>query len=283
MPAKFRYIAMTPTPPRRTWPIGLVGLQRRAQLPLPAEEGHERDEREDRPEGDDLACRIGRAERLDQRPHEREDQSRGDLEDDAGERGWTGRHGLPNERPCARQGKSGKSPEAWGDRPWRLSRATCPAVQGKLADMLRRPTARTAPSSSYSAACFIDASWIARQTTSGVAGMSSFVMPDAPAQRVDDGVHHRRAGADRAGLAGALDAERIALARHIARLEMEERHVVGARHGIVGERRRDQLAVVANRRCAPAAPGRCPARCRHEPGPRAACGFTTTPKSSTIV
>src|SRR6202048_1793360 len=38
-------------------------------------------------------------------------------------------------------------------------------------------------------------------------------------QPLDDGVHHRRTGADRTGLARALDAERVGLARDVMGLE----------------------------------------------------------------
>ena len=47
----------------------------------------------------------------------------------------------------------------------------------------------------------------------GVSGMSRWSMPSS-ATRVDDGVDQRRRRADRAGLAGALDAERVGAARH---------------------------------------------------------------------
>ena len=48
-------------------------------------------------------------------------------------------------------------------------------------------------------------------------------------ERVDDRIHHRRAGANGTGLAGPFDAERIGAARHVAGLESERRHVVGTR------------------------------------------------------
>src|SRR4051812_6791777 len=51
------------------------------------------------------------------------------------------------------------------------------------------------------------------------------------AERIDDGVHHRRAGADRSRLAGALDAEGVGLRGDVAGLELEARHPVGAWHG----------------------------------------------------
>src|SRR5580704_745084 len=48
-------------------------------------------------------------------------------------------------------------------------------------------------------------------------------------QPLDDGVDHRRAGADRAGLARALDAEWIGLAGHVVGFEHERRAVGRAR------------------------------------------------------
>ena len=71
---------------------------------------------------------------------------------------------------------------------------------------------------------------IAAQMRGGVAGMSMWRMPIGAPERIDDRVDHRRAGTDGAGLARALDAERIGLARHVARLEHEVRRVGGARH-----------------------------------------------------
>jgi hypothetical protein len=59
---------------------------------------------------------------------------------------------------------------------------------------------------------------------SGVAGISMWrLTPNSDSQRVDDGVGHRRHGADAAGLARALDAERIGLGRHRVGLDLERR------------------------------------------------------------
>ena len=63
------------------------------------------------------------------------------------------------------------------------------------------------------------------------------------ADRVGDGVDHGGGRADRAGLAAALDAERIARAQRRGVVQLERRQVVGARHGVVHERRGHELAV----------------------------------------
>ena len=54
-----------------------------------------------------------------------------------------------------------------------------------------------------------------------------------PGERVQHGVHeHRRARRD-AGLAAALDAQRIALGRILRQLDVEVRKVIRARHAVV--------------------------------------------------
>src|SRR3984957_970301 len=63
-------------------------------------------------------------------------------------------------------------------------------------------------------------------------------------QPFDDRVDDRRTGADRAGLARALDAERIGLAGDVVRLEHKGRAVRGAWQRIVHERSRDELSVL---------------------------------------
>src|SRR6267378_4589954 len=63
------------------------------------------------------------------------------------------------------------------------------------------------------------------------------------ANRISDRVDHGRRRADGAGLAATLDAERIARAQRGGVGELERRQGVGARHGIVHERRRHRLAV----------------------------------------
>src|SRR5918999_2772889 len=55
------------------------------------------------------------------------------------------------------------------------------------------------------------------------------------AERVGDGVHHRRGSADRAGLAAAFDAERIVRARGLAGVDLELRHVARSRDAVVHE------------------------------------------------
>ena len=59
--------------------------------------------------------------------------------------------------------------------------------------------------------------------------------------RVDDGIDQRRRRADRAGLAGALDAERVGAARHDIVRELDPRQRIGARHGIIGQVAGQQL------------------------------------------
>src|SRR5690242_14271316 len=61
------------------------------------------------------------------------------------------------------------------------------------------------------------------------------------AERVGDRVDHRGGGADRAGLAAALHAERVVRAGRLARVDLELRHVVRARDRVVGEGAREQL------------------------------------------
>jgi len=60
-------------------------------------------------------------------------------------------------------------------------------------------------------------------------------------ERIGNGVHHRRARPDGAGLAGAFHAQRMGPARHIAGLEKDRRHVGGARQRVIEETRGDQL------------------------------------------
>ena len=69
-------------------------------------------------------------------------------------------------------------------------------------------------------------------------------------QGVDDGVDDRRRGPDRARFARALYAQRIGLAWNVAGREREEREVVRARHLVVAERPRQQLAVALVVDCA---------------------------------
>ena len=64
------------------------------------------------------------------------------------------------------------------------------------------------------------------------------------ADRVGDGVDDRRRRRDRAGLAAALDAERIATGIGRGRVDLERRQVVGARHAVVHERAGHELAVL---------------------------------------
>ena len=57
-------------------------------------------------------------------------------------------------------------------------------------------------------------------------------------QRVDDGVDDGRRGADRAGLADALDAERVGRARRDRVAERERGTSAAGGHQVVGQRRR---------------------------------------------
>src|SRR2546427_7177065 len=59
----------------------------------------------------------------------------------------------------------------------------------------------------------------------------------------DDRIDHRRARTDRAGLARALDPQRVGLAGHVVGLEVEGRPIGRARHRIVHEGAGDELAV----------------------------------------
>src|SRR6185312_2288972 len=61
-------------------------------------------------------------------------------------------------------------------------------------------------------------------------------------ERIDDGVDHRRRRADRTALAGALDADRVGLAGAAELVEMEARQIVGARHAVILEARREELS-----------------------------------------
>ena len=84
---------------------------------------------------------------------------------------------------------------------------------------------------------------MARQTRSGVAGMSIWSMPSG-AQRIDDRVHDRLRRGDAAGLARALDAERIGRRRQLDEGDVEGRQVVGARQRVIHQRAAQQLARV---------------------------------------
>ena len=113
---------------------------------------------------------------------------------------------------------------------------------------------------------------IAFQMRSGVAGMSMWRDAVGAVERIDDGVHHGRGGADRAGLPGALDADGVGLRRDVAGLELEERQVPCARHRIVVEGRGDELAVVVVDGVLVQRLADRPARRRHGPGRQEASG-----------
>ena len=75
------------------------------------------------------------------------------------------------------------------------------------------------------------------------AGRHRDVTHAEPGQRVDDRVDHRRRGADRAGLADALDAELVGRRRRHGVAERDRRHVAGRRHQVLGQRAGLEVAV----------------------------------------
>ena len=133
----------------------------------------------------------------------------------------------------------------------------------ELDDRLSGKGGRTRrPPHQHQAACAVASAF---HTVSGVAGMSICVTPSpdsASMMRVD----HRRRTADRARLAGALDAERIGLAGHLQQIDLDVRQIVGARQCVVHEDCRTAAGRACRSWCAPAAPGRGPVRRRHAPG-----------------
>src|SRR5207237_9928414 len=60
-------------------------------------------------------------------------------------------------------------------------------------------------------------------------------------QRVGERVADGRQGADRTGLAGALDAERVGLGRHRVRLAMQRTEIASARHRVIHKGAGDEL------------------------------------------
>src|SRR3989442_15226984 len=65
--------------------------------------------------------------------------------------------------------------------------------------------------------------------------------PVSAPECIDDCIHHSRARTDSSGFACALDAKRICLARHVARLEHEVWCMFGVRHGVIHKARAKQL------------------------------------------
>ena len=61
-------------------------------------------------------------------------------------------------------------------------------------------------------------------------------------ERIQDGVDDGARRADGGALAGALDAERVRRARHVAAGDGDRRQIVGARDGVVQERPGQQLS-----------------------------------------
>ena len=86
------------------------------------------------------------------------------------------------------------------------------------------------------------AALIACQTRCGVAGMSMFD-PEG-CERVDDGVPDGGRGADRARLADALGAERVARRRGLRALGLERRQVARGRDRVGRQRAGDVVAVL---------------------------------------
>ena len=89
--------------------------------------------------------------------------------------------------------------------------------------------------------CYFLAAWIACHTRCGVAGMSMWVTPSGASASMTAFID-RRQRADGAGLAGALDAERIGLGRHLVGRRSRTRQIVGARHAVIHERAGQELA-----------------------------------------
>ena len=98
-----------------------------------------------------------------------------------------------------------------------------------------------------------------------IAGISSLLEPMAAGNGVDD----RRGGADRAGLAAALNAEWIARTQRRGVLHLERWQVLGARHGVVHVLGCHATGRFCHRlQFSRGAPDRCPGQVRHGPGPR---------------
>ena len=82
-------------------------------------------------------------------------------------------------------------------------------------------------------------------------------MPDAERlQRVDDGVHHRRGRADRAGLARALHAQRVARRRRHSVIGLDHGQEVRLGQRVLHQRARDQVAALVVVRALPQRLGR---------------------------
>ena len=64
------------------------------------------------------------------------------------------------------------------------------------------------------------------------------------AERVDDGVHDRGESPDIAGLAGAVDTQRVGLGRHRVLVHLERADFVGARRAVIHQRAGEGLARV---------------------------------------
>ena len=122
---------------------------------------------------------------------------------------------------------------------------------------------------------------IAAQTRDGDSGMSMCVyLEPAGVQRVEDRVHHRGRRADGAGLAAALDPERVVGAgRDAGMVDRDRRQVVRARHRVVHERPADELPVLVVDRVLEQ---RLADPCARPPcrWPATISGLMTTPKSS---
>ena len=91
-------------------------------------------------------------------------------------------------------------------------------------------------------------------------------------ERVHHRVHDRRGRRDRAGLARALDAERVDVGRRLRPVELELRQEVRLRDGVAPSGSTSSAGRSRRRRRPPRAPARRPARCRPAPGRRRSAG-----------
>ena len=102
-------------------------------------------------------------------------------------------------------------------------------------------------------------------------------------ERVDHRVLHRGRGPDRARLADALGAERVSGDGVSVLRRLEARELGRARHGVVGERGGERVAVVVVDGTAPTAPARCPGAMPPCCWPATSSGLRMRPQSSTAM
>ena len=187
-----------------------------------------------------------------------------------------------DDRASARRAAASWSGAASGRRPapWRLRwrerrrralrgwrdasrrRRTWSRSPERLAKEPRRATPRL--DSCHSAARFSADFCAARQTTCGVAGMAMSSWPSASViALITAGGEAIAPASPQPLMPSGFDGQAVSTV-----VDDERRQVVGARHAVVHVARGQQLAVRRCRPRLPAAPGRCPARCRRAPGPR---------------